>query len=157
MPIVSKQLDHARVQADGSVRVKEAHVDHKGQTWSFSYPVASEAEATTIKKGRDLKAQFEDVEFNELHACVQDRNTIASFAFVDLTEEQGEDRIVKWFAENLGGKAITVAWWIEGLTPPVWTAIATRIGYDAGQSSEIQDRSIDLHTAEDSFDDTVKI
>lgn len=161
MPIVSRSLTKLANRDDVAPGMKKWRiegVDARGRPWThrLANPMLL-ADAEAIRDGVvwDLAA----LDFSNLLAWVQDRNTVADFDLTDrdITEDQGEEHIVTWFATNLGGEAITVAWWIEGLNPPSYTAIADRIGYTIQQRSDVQDRAIDLLAAEPRFDLLVEV
>ncbi len=154
MPIVSRQLEHIRPQGDGTVRVQERLIDAKGRVWFHSYKAPSVVAATARMNARDLTDQLEEADFADLLEWVQAKNLPSDFDFTDrdLVLLVGEELLLIWFAEKLGGKAITIAWWIESLAPPVYNAIRIRAGFDAPTGSRIQDRAIDLNAAEPRFD-----
>ena len=158
MPILTRSLDYARPQRDGRFRCRVSGLDAVDRNWVHGpFWADSVVDAEGIRDGVvwDLAA----VDFSDLLAWVQDRNTVATFDLTDrdITEEQGEEHIVTWFATNLGAEAITVAWWIESLNPPSYTAIANRIGYTTQQRTDVQDRAIDLLAAEPRFDLVVEV
>lgn len=158
MPITSRSLDYARLQSDGRFRCRVSGVDAIGRDWIHgSFWADSVVAAETIRDG--VVWNLAEVDLSDLLTWVQDRNTVASFDLTnrDITENQGEEFIITWFATHLGGEAITLAWWIESLNPPSYTAIANRIGYTTQQRSDVQDRAIDLLAAEPRFDLVVEV
>lgn len=154
VPIVSRQLEHIRPQRDGTVRVQERLTDSKGRVWFHSYKESSVTVATARMNARDLTDQLKEADFTDLLEWVQAKNLPGDFDFTDrdLVLLTGEELLLIWFAEKQGGKAITLAWWIENLGPPAYDAIRIRAGFDAATGSRIQDRAIDLATVEPRFD-----
>ena len=154
MPILTRTLEHIRPQQDGTVRVQEHLIDAKGRSIFHSYKASSVAAATVRMKARDMTDQLEATDFTDLLAWTQEKNLPNDFDFTDrdLTLLAGEELLLIWFAEKIGGKAITIAWWIENLNPPSYNAIRIRAGFDAATGSRIQDRAIDLFAAEPRFD-----
>ena len=119
-----------------------------------SYKAASVAAATARMNARDVTDQLKAADFTELLEWVRAKNLPSDFDFTDrdLVLLIGEELLLIWFAEKQGGKAITIAWWIEDLSPPAYNAIRIRAGFDAATGSRIQDRAIDLAAAEPRFD-----
>ncbi len=154
MPIVSRELTHIHLQTNGTVRVQEVLTDQQGRIWRHSYTAASEAAATTDMNARDMTERLKDADFRDLLIWIQEKNDSDDFDFTgrDLTLLEGEEQLLIWFATNLGGDAISVAWWIEDMTPPIYEAIRDRVGYDVATGAKIQDRAIALLGAEVSFD-----
>lgn len=154
MPVVSRTLKNRGVQRDGSVRVRERIIDAKGRNWDRVYRAVSEAQAIADMNALDLADQLTAADFRDLLAWTQDKNDPGAFDFTDrdLALLEGEERLLVWFAESLGGKALTLAWWIESLNPSSYTAIRVRVGFDSVTGSRIQDRAIDLAACEVRFD-----
>jgi len=154
MPIVSRQLESVQPSA-GGVLASFLAVDEQGREWRKSRSrFGSEAEAQTASDAFDWTGQLEDADFNDLLVWVQAKNAPGSFDFAnrDLTLLEGEERLLVWFATHGGAEAITLAWWIESLSPPEFIAIRNRVGYDGPTGTRIQDRAIDLVVVEPSFD-----
>lgn len=155
MPTISRVLEHIRPQANGSMKVQERLTDALGRTPIFhNYTAASEAEATVTMNARDMTAQLEEADFRDLLAWVQAKNLPGIFDFTnrDLDLLAGEEQLLVWFATQHGADAITLAWWVESMTPPVYNAIRLRSGFDSDAGTRIQDRAIDLLAVEDNFD-----
>ncbi len=159
MPIVSRQLEHIRPQGDGTVRVQEHLIDGVGRSMFHSYKASSVAAATSRMNARDVTKFLENADFTDLLEWVQEKNLPSDFDFTDrdLTLLVGEERLLIWFAEKIGGKAISIAWWIESLNPPSYNAIRIRAGFDSPTGSRIQDRAIDLFAAEPRFDEIEEV
>ncbi len=159
MPDVSRTLTNRGTQTDGLVRVLERIIDAKGRIWDRVYKAVSEAQATTDMNALDLTEPLKDADFRDLLTWVQAKNASDDFDLTDrdLTLLEGEERLLIWFAGEPGDEAITLAWWVEGMTPPVYSAIRIRAGFDAAQGSDIQDRAISLLAAEPLFDQTVEL
>lgn len=153
MPIITRQLDYVRPQRDGNVRVQERLIDSQGNKWFHSYKITSETAAIERMNARDLSDQLKNIDFKDLLIWVQDKNLPIDFDFSnrDLDVDAGEKRLLIWFAEHTGAKAITIAWWIENLGVQQFRAIQNRVGYDNDTGSRIQDRAISLFTAEPFF------
>ena len=154
MSIMSKRIKYRRTQADGTIRVMEEHTDNFGKKhYVGPYLVNTDAEADVILLARDLNPSLVAGQIATLIIWVADRNTVASFDFIDLdiTQEQGEEEVAKHFARSDGAEALKYAWWIEGLKPPIWTGITTRLGWfnSSGEIGErVQTRAINMVVAE---------
>ncbi len=156
MPIVSRQLEVQRTKG-GTVFATFLAVDERGREWRRSRSrFANEAAAQAASDAFDWTAQLQGTDFQDLLVWVQDKNASDDFDFInrDLTLLEGEKRLLIWFASHEGAEAITIAWWIEDMGPPVYKAIRIRAGYDSATGSRIQDRAIDLFVADPSFDAT---
>ena len=158
MPITSRSLDYAREQRDGRFRCRVSGVDTAGRNWASNpFWADSAAEAEDVRD--NFVYNIEGRDSAEVLLWVQGRNDVANFNFtgLDLTEDQAEEHIVTWFATRDGDEAITVAWWIESLSPPSYTAIADRIGYTTEQRTIVQDRAIALLDAESLYNTKVTL
>lgn len=154
MPIVSRQLESVQ-SSGGGVLASFLAVDDKGREWRRSRArFASEIVAQAASDAFDWTPQLQDADFQDLLIWVRAKNHSDNFDFTgrDLTLLEGEERLLVWFASNLGADAINLGWWVEGFNPPSYTAIRTRAGYDASTGSRIQDRAIALLAAELTFD-----
>lgn len=152
MSITSRSLDYARQQRDGRFRCRVSGIDTKGRNWIHGpFWADTLVAAETIRDG--VVWDVENADFGDLLTWVQNRNIVADFDLTDrdITENQGEEFIVTWFATHLGDEAITVSWWIESLNPSSYTAIVNRIGYTMQQRSDVQDRAISLLAVEPRF------
>ena len=151
MPIVSRSLD---IQPSGAtVLASFLAVDSKGREYQRGRSrFADEAAAIAASDAFDWTSQLEDFELGELLAWVQAKNDSDDFTFVDSNLLDGEEFLLIWFATHLGDVAITLAWWVEDMTPPIYNAIRIRAGFDAAAGSRIQDRAISLLAAEPLFD-----
>ena len=155
MPITSRQLESVQPSQAGTVLASFLAVDEQGREWRRSRSrFADEVAAQTALDSFDWTAQLEDADFADLLAWVQAKNSPASFDFTnrDLTLLEGEDRLLIWFASHEGAQAITLAWWVESLTPPLFTVIRNRVGYAPATGTRIQDRAIALLAVEPLFD-----
>lgn len=151
MPIVTRELTHvSAIQRDGTVRVREVLTSAKGQTIPHSYKAVSEAQAITDMNARDVTEQLRNSDFNELLDWVKAKNGSDAFDYTDrdITELEGEEFLLIWFAEQIGDAAISLAWWVEDMTPPIYDAIRIRAGFDSDQGAEVQDKAIALVAAE---------
>ena len=154
MPIVSRQLESVQ-PSSGGVLASFLAVDDQGREWRRSRSrFASEVAAQTALDTFDWISQLQDADFQDLLVWVQGKNASGDFDFTnrDLTLLEGEERLLIWFASHEGVDAITLAWWVEDMNPPTFTAIRDRVGYDATTGSRIQDRAIALLVVEPSFD-----
>lgn len=155
MPIVSRTLESVQ-PTTGGVFASFLAVDAKGrEPWRRSRSrFASEAAAQAAADAHDWTPQLKDTDFAELLDWVQGKNSSGLFDFtdMDLTLLEGEERLLVWFASHEGADAITLAWWVEDMNPPTYTAIRDRVGYDVATGSRIQDRAIAMLAAESSFD-----
>jgi len=158
MPIVSRTLTKLANRDDiepGMKRWRVDGIDARDRDWVHGPFFALEGTpAEAIRDAAWTTQQLQDVDLSEVIEWVELKNTVASFDFTnrDITEEQAEDHIATEFASRLGDAAIRLAWWIESLGPPSWTAIANRIGWTSQQRSDVQDRGIALEAAEASYD-----
>ncbi len=159
MPILTRSLDSIQ-QTTGGIFAAFLNMDSKGREWRRSRSrFADEATAQLDLDAHDWTPQLQSADFADLLIWVQARNTVASFDLTgrDITEEQGEEFIAGTFAKSPGADAIHLAWWIESLNPPSWTAIRTRIGWTNQEGSDVQDRAISLTAAEPLFDTTIGV
>ncbi len=150
MPIITRTLTHIRPQGDGTVRVQEVLTPAKGQTIRHSYKAVSEAQAITDMNARDVTEQLRNSDFSELLDWVKAKNGSDTFDYVDrdITELEGEEFLLLWFAEQVGNAAVSLSWWVEDMTPPIYSAIRIRTGFDSDQGSTVQDKAIALLAAE---------
>ena len=158
MPVISRQLDYAREQADGRFKCRVSGIDAKGRSYIHGpFGADSLVAAEAVRDGVvwDLAGQ----DFNDLLEWVQALNTVATFDLTDrdITEDQGEEFITRWFAEAAGEDAITVAWWLDDINTGLFNAITARIGYDGTQKSDITNRFTFLLVAEPWWDKTVEL
>ncbi len=154
MPIATRTLE-VQPTAAGTIFASFLAVDELGREWRRSRArFANEAAAQAALDAHDWTAQLEDVDFEDLLIWTQGKNTPGDFIFTnrDLTLLTGEEQLLVWFASHEGEEAITLAWWIEAMTPPVYSAIRDRVGYDSATGTRIQDRAIALLAVEPSFD-----
>jgi hypothetical protein len=105
---------------------------------------------------RDLSEELQNTDISEVISWVQARNPVSTFDFTnrDITENQAEEEVAKHFAQSVGEIALLSAWWIESLTPPLWTAITTRLGWStsAGEIGDrVQVRAQGMVVVEDDF------
>jgi hypothetical protein len=154
MPIVSRQLESVQPSA-GSILASWLAIDDRGREWRRSRSrFASEAVAQTALDAFDWTIQLKDADFADLLVWVQAKNSSDTFDFTnrDLTLLEGEERLLIWFASHEGPDAITLAWWVEDMSPPTYSAIRNRAGYDAATGTRIQDRAVALLAVEPVFD-----
>ncbi len=154
MPIVTRSLESVQ-QSGGTVLASFLAVDSLSRPWRRSRTrFADEAVAIAASNAFDWTSQLQDADFQDLLTWVRAKNHSDDFDFTgrDMTLLGGEERLLVWFASNLGADAIDLAWWVEGFNPPSYTAIRIRAGYDASAGSRIQDRAIALLAAEPTFD-----
>ncbi len=140
MPILTRTLESVEQSAGGTVLASFLAVDEKSRPWRRSPArFADEAAAVVASDAFDWETQLKDVDFQDLFDWVIARNTVADFDLTDrdIIEQEGEDFIAITFSESLGDQAIRLAWWIESLTPPIWTAIRTRIGWTSKEGSDV--------------------
>ena len=155
MPIVSRQLESIQSSRAGTVLASFLAVDEQGREWRRSRArFSNEAVAQAASDAFDWTTQLQDVDFDDLLIWTQAKNAPDGFDFTnrDLTLLEGEERLLVWIATQAGVKAITLAWWIEDMSPPTFNAIQNRVGYDTVTGSRIQDRAIALLAVEPSFD-----
>ena len=157
MPILTTQLLNLGQQADSTFRVREEHTDTLGVVWKFQYRAASLAEATAIMDARDLTPSLRSRDFRDLreHVAQGSPNGTDTFEYTtplrDITEEDGEEEILTFFAAASGEDAMAFAWWWEDLNGPDQTTINERVEFSAQDLSDIGDRAIDLLAAEARF------
>lgn len=160
MPIVTRTLKFYRPQADGRARTREVHTDSLGTEIPVQYLTnKTEAAVTTDMNARDLTSSLVTRDIADLIQWVEALNPVSTFDFTgrDITENDGEGEIAKEFARRPGDSAIRLAWWIESLSPPQWTAISTRLGWSntAGEIGErVQTRGQNLTVALPDYDRT---
>ncbi len=145
MPIISSSLDYTRPQRNGTVRVQERHIDHKGRKWFLSYLAASEAVANSNMAARDFTDQLKDVEENDAIEFIQGGGDPAAFPKVDLTNTEFNRRIAKKFANSHADLdrqfVCNVASWVAGFTA---VQIANALGVSETKGTAIRNRAIDL-------------
>ncbi len=154
MPIISRQLESVQ-PSTGGVFASFLAVDDLGREWRRSRArFADEATAQAVSDAFDWTAQLLDADFEDLLVWTQAKNAPGAFDFTnrDLTLLEGEEQLLVWFASHEGAEAITIAWWIEAMSPPTFNAIRDRVGYDTATGSRIEDRAIALFAVEPSFD-----
>ena len=159
MPILTRSLDSIQ-QTTGGIFAVFLCTDSKGRAWRRSRSrFVDEATAQIALDAHNWTPQLQNADFDDLLAWVQALSTVASFDLTDrdITEEQGEDFIAGTFSESPGVDAIRLAWWIESLGPPAWTAIFTRIGWTSQEGTDVQDRAISLNAAEPLFNTTLEV
>ncbi len=150
MPIISRQLVQIR-PTTGGVFAEFLAVDGKGQLWSRSRArFTSEAFAQADLDAYNWTLQLRDRDFNDLLVWVQERNTVATFDLTDrdITEDEGEEFIMVWFAGHGGNKAITVAWWLDSLNTGQFNTIRDRVPFTGVQGSTITSKFTFLLAAE---------
>ena len=155
MPIISRILESVQPSAFGTVLASFLGVDARGFEHRRSRSrFSNEAVAQLALDAFDWTIQLEDGDFQDLLFWVQVKNASDDFNFTnrDLTLLEGEERLLVWFASHGGMDAITLAWWVEDMNPPTFTAIRNRVGYDVATGSRIQDRAIALLAVEPAFD-----
>ncbi len=110
---------------------------------------------------RDVTGQLKAADFTDLLIFVQApaKNDPSGFVLTgrDITLIEGEDFLFKYFAESGGSRAITLAWWIKGMTPPTFNTIRDRLGLDVTDGDRVQDRAVAMDDAEATFNDIVDI
>ena len=117
----------------------------------------TEIEVTAVMNARDLTADLIARDIAEVVQWVEDLNLVSAFSFTnrDIVENDGEDEVTQEFARRPGDTAIRLAWWIEDLGNPAWTAITTRLGWSnsAGEIGErVQTRGQNLTVALPDYD-----
>lgn len=162
MPIISRTLTKLANREDLGVGIKRWRaegVDGRGRAWAHGPFSAIQAEAEIIRDSAWSTEQLAEVDLKEVIVWVEGKNTVASFDFTnrDITEQQAEDHVAAEFAQREGDEAIRLAWWIESLNPPSWSAIGNRIGWTGQEQSDIQDRAISLTAAEPLYDATFEV
>ena len=154
MPIISRTLESIQ-QTTGGIFAAWLCTDSLGREWRRSRArFTDEPAAQAAVDAFDWTVQLKDKDFQDLLVWVQAKNDPGAFDFtdMDLTLLEGEERLLVWFASHEGADAITLAWWIEDMAPPAYTAIRDRVGYDTATGSRIQDRANAMLAAEASFD-----
>ncbi len=154
MPIVTRTLE-VQPTRSGGIFASFLAVDALGREWRRSRArFANEAAAQTASDAHDWSSQLHDTDFDDLLVWTQAKNDPGDFVLTgrDLTLLAGEEQLLVWFASHEGDLAITLAWWVEGMNPPTFSAIRDRAGYDAATGTRIQDRAIAMVAAESSFD-----
>ncbi len=150
MPIVSRQLESVQ-PSSGGVLASFLAVDAKGREWRRSRSrFASETVAQTAADAHDWTPQLQDRDFADLLVWVQDRNTVATFDLTgrDITEDDGEEFIMVWFAGHEGDEAITVAWWLDSINTGQFNTIRDRVPFTGVQGSTITSKFTFLLAAE---------
>ncbi len=143
MPIASRILTMLANREDigpGIKRWRIDGVDDLGRIWVHGPITGTEAEGIVIRDA--VIWQLAELDKRELVKWVQVRNTVASFNYTDrdIVQADGEEHVFQWFAESLGGEAITVAWWLDSITTGTFNAIRDRIGYTGVQGANITSR-----------------
>jgi len=100
MPIISRQLDYARPQADGTVRVRERHTDSKGFHHHARYRATSEAASIILMNARDLTASLQNIEETDAVNFIEAGGDPNAFVRVDLTAKELRRRLIKRFART---------------------------------------------------------
>ena len=158
MPITSRSLDYAREQRDGRFRCRVSGVDAVGRAWTHGpFSTDSLVEAEAIRDG--VVWNLASADTHDLLKWVQALNTVASFDLTDrdITEDQGEEFIMRWFAEAPGEDAITVAWWLDDINTGKFNSIRDRLGISGAGGSTITQRFTFLLAAEPWWDVTVGV
>jgi len=153
MPIATRTLEVQPTRA-GGIFANFLAVDDLGREWRRSRArFANEAAAQTALDAHDWTVQLEDADFADMLVWVQAKSAPGDFTFTnrDLTLLDGEERLLVWFASHEGEQAITLAWWVEDMSPRGYSAIRDRVGYDVTTGTRIQDRAIALLAAEPLF------
>ena len=162
MPIASRTLTLLATRDDLGVGVKTWRVTGAnllGRPWKYGSFKVTQAEAEVIRDAITAESLgLAETDLGELLAWVQGRNTVATFDFTDrdITKAEGEEHILKWFAESMGVEAITVAWWLDDINTGAFNRILSRVGYTGDEGAEITDRFSQLVVVEPFYDLTVK-
>ena len=158
MPIVSRILESVQPTTVG-VFASFLCVDALGRVWRRSRSrFADEAAAQVALDAHNWTPQLRDADFRDLRVWVQGLNPVSTFDLTgrDITEGEGEEFIMKWFAESPGDDAITVAWWLDSINTGAFNAIRNRVGFTGDEGSTITQRFTFLLAAEPWWDVTVK-
>ena len=130
MPIISRTLTRLANRPDRGLGIKSWRidaVDAVGRRWKHGSFLGTRAEGEAVRD--TVVVDLAELDRRELLEWVQARNTVAAFDYTDsdITEEDGEDHVFKWFMESLGAEAITVAWWLDSLNTGAFNVITTRM------------------------------
>ncbi len=158
MPILTRSLDYARRQRDGRFRCRVSGLDAVGRNWVHGpFWADSLVDAEGIRDGVVWDLASEDNA--DLLVWVQVLNPVSTFDLTgrDITEDQGEEFIMRWFAEKPGEEAITVSWWLDGINTGTFNSIRDRLGLTGAQGSTITQRFTFLLAAEPWWDVVVKV
>ncbi len=155
MPMVSSEIAKTH-PARGGLRVIEEHTDSLGRKYVWKYWAPDLAAANAIRTGRAALAaqQAKDRDFQDILRWVQAGNTPQTFDFTDrdFTLLEAADALIKWFARNEGGQALTIAHVFEGVTLAQWNTIADRLGYSQAKRDRIRTRGQAILAAASTFD-----
>ncbi len=139
MPIVSRTLESIQ-PTTGGVFASFLAVDALGRPWRRSRArFTNEATAQAAADAHDWTPQLKDEDFTDLLVWVQDRNPVSTFVLTDrdITEDEGEEFIMVWFAGHEGNDAVTVAWWLDSITTGRFNSIRDRVPFTGVQGSTI--------------------
>lgn len=159
MPIVSRVLKELATRSDLGPGVKTWRVDGedaRGRRWVKGPFKVTRAEAEAIRDATSW--DLAEADKRELLKWVQAGNTVASFDITnrDITEEQGEEHIFRWFMESLGADAITVSWWLDDINTGKFNAITTRMNI-VEHRSNITSRFTFMVSVEPWYDFTIEV
>ncbi len=158
MPIVTRTLESVQ-PTTGGVFANLLAVDALGREWRRSRSrFVDEVAAEVASDAHDWTPQLRAQDFRELLVWVQELNPVSTFDLTgrDITEDDGEEFIMKWFGESDGGDAITVAWWLDDINTGKFNSIRDRVGYTGVEGSTITQRFTFLLSAEPWWDVIVK-
>ena len=146
MPIISRQLDYARPQADGTVRVRESAVDHLGRRWMRGPRRAvSQAAAEAEMNAYDWQPQLQSREERNAAAFVEAGGDPSTLTGADMTTIVLIRRLLKrWWKEPVEGRklfVIRLATWIAGKTVG---EIETALGISTARATALHDRAVTL-------------
>ena len=128
MPISSLNLQELATREDRGPGIKSWRidgVDALGRPWGHGSFFGTRAEAEVVRDA--VVFGLAELDKSELLDWVRARNTVASFDYAnrDITEEDVEDHIFKWFMESPGAEAITVACWLNSINTGAFNSITT--------------------------------
>jgi len=142
MPIISRQLDFARQQADGRFKCRVSGVDSAGRNWVHgTFWANSLAEAQVI---RDSVAwDIEGAEETDAVTFVEDGGDPNAFPNVDLSTVELRRRLAKRFAnadiDTNRRFLCKISPWIASFTA---TQIANALSIPTAKAQRILDRAI---------------
>jgi len=101
MPIVSKSFEIKNIQKDGSVVVREKHVDSVGNEFIIGpYRAASPGEADNLLANRNLTTFLENNEIARAIKFVSQGNLITNFTNVELSTLEFRRRLIIYFMQT---------------------------------------------------------
>ena len=159
MPTISRKITLLANREDigpGVKRWRVDGVDALGRGWVHGPFNGTQAEAEVIRDA--VVWDLAEVDKVELLTWVQEGNTVAAFDYTDrdITEEEGEEHIFKWFLESLGADAITVSWWLDDINTGKFNAITTRMNI-VEHRSDVTSRFTFMVSVEPWYDLTIKV